>query len=69
MLKNKNRFHEPLAEGDSVSKTVGCRHAFPDNCRRNGLPRICAFVRKDGMCVEPASSWKKQYEKLKKMGK
>jgi hypothetical protein len=68
---NRNRFHAPLCEGDTRTKTVGCRHANPDSCAKHSLPDICAFVRGDGICTSPPVSWQKQYGKLhrKKAGK
>jgi len=58
------RFHEPLVEGDSAIKTVGCRHTNPDICAKHLMSSVCAFARPDGMCLAPAASWSKQYAKL-----
>ena len=65
MPKNPNPFHEPLKQGDSPEKTVGCRHTDPNICSKNMLPNVCAFVRPDQMCLYPPRSWKKQFEFLK----
>ena len=61
---SKSVFHEPLRDGDSAEKTVGCRHTNPDICRNHSLPGACAFVRDDGICVAPPASWPKQFAKL-----
>jgi hypothetical protein len=29
------------------------------------MPKVCAFVRADGMCLAPSQPWKKQFFKLK----
>ena len=63
------RFHEPLVEGDTAQKTVGCRHTNPDVCARHSLSTVCAFARADGMCLAPPTSWAKQYEKLLRVRK
>ena len=64
-MGNENAFHKPLKPGDTVEKTVGCRHTNPDICAKNMIPKVCAFARSDGMCLSPPQSWKKQFEKLK----
>lgn len=58
-------FHEPLKPGDNAEKTVGCRHTQPEICGKNRMPKVCAFVRDDGVCLAPPASWKKQFLKLK----
>lgn len=58
-------FSAPLNAKDTDKSTYGCRHTNPDICKNNSIPEICAFVRKDGMCLNPSKAWKKQYEKLK----
>jgi hypothetical protein len=67
--KQAKRFHEPLLEGDTAQKTVGCRHTNPDICAKHSIPAVCAFVRPDGMCLAPPASWPKQYEKLLQLRK
>jgi len=62
------RFHEPLQERDSESKTVGCRHTNPDICAKHSLASVCAFVRSDGMCLAPPARWPKQFRLLQKGG-
>ena len=32
------------------------------------MPKVCAFVRADGICLAPPMSWKKQFLKLKAGG-
>lgn len=63
--KNSNAYHAPLNLDDTEKQTVGCRHTQPAICSKNSLVNVCAFVRKDGMCLAPPASWKKQYHKLK----
>ncbi len=63
-LRQKNIFHEPLKPADSDTQTEGCRHSNPDNCASHSLPNICAFVRRDGMCLRPPRSWPKRYKLL-----
>lgn len=57
-------FHEPLKPRDSEKQTEGCRHTNPDICANNSMPGVCAFVRKDGLCLRPPQSWAKQYRIL-----
>ena len=64
-MRQADRFHLPLQNGDSESQTVGCRHTNPDACARRSLRTVCAFVRDDGICREPAKSWPRQYRKLR----
>ena len=64
-MGNKNHFHDPLNSKDTEQQTVGCRHTQPDICAKHSLPKVCAFVREDGMCLAPPMSWAKQYKKLK----
>jgi hypothetical protein len=56
--------HAPLHLLDSEKQTYGCRHTNPNVCGKNSVPSICAFVRKDNICLSPPTSWKKQYQKL-----
>ena len=64
MRSSETRFHEPLADGDSKTQTVGCRHSKPDNCRNNGLAGKCAFCRPDNVCLLPPRSWPQKFWKL-----
>lgn len=57
-------FHSPLHPQDSETQTVGCRHTNPAICGKNGMPKVCALVRADGMCLAPPMSWPKQFKKL-----
>ena len=54
----------PLQPGDTGERTAGCRHAQPDNCAKNEMRDVCAFVRTDGMCLSPSARWPKQYRIL-----
>ncbi len=65
-MKNNHAFHAPLTAKDTATQTVGCRHTNPDICAKNGLPKVCAFARADGMCLAPPLSWAKQFKVLKK---
>ena len=63
-MRNPNIFHAPLNALDSETKTVGCRHTNSDICAKNGLPKVCALVRADKICLAPPVSWAKQFQKL-----
>ena len=60
-----NHFHDPLNPKDTEAMTVGCRNTNKLVCGKYGIPKICAFVRPDGMCMKPPLSWSKQYKLLK----
>lgn len=62
--KQAQRFHEPIAAGDTAKQTVGCRHTNPAICAKNAMESVCAFARADGMCLAPPATWAKQFEKL-----
>ena len=65
-MRQADRFHLPLQNGETEKQTVGCRHTNPDACAKHSLPGVCAFVCGDGICREPPKkSWPKQYLKLK----
>ena len=49
---------------DSPCQTYGCRHRLPNNCSRNSMENVCAFVTADNICLKPPTGWAKQYEKL-----
>lgn len=66
--KQARRFHEPLLPGDTEKQTLGCRHTNPDICSKNSLDTVCAFVRRDGKCLAPPTSWAKQFRKLQQPG-
>jgi len=66
--KQVSNYNAPLKLKDTITKTEGCRHSNPDICGNNSLHNICAFVRKDGMCLKPPSSWPRKFEQLKKSG-
>ena len=68
MNKKSNQqsvYHAPLKPKDTATQTEGCRHTNPTICGSNLLPKVCAFVREDGMCLKPPKSWPKQFERLK----
>ena len=52
---------------DSPCQTYGCRHRIPNNCSRNSMENVCAFVTADNICLKPPTGWAKQYEKLLKI--
>jgi hypothetical protein len=64
-MRQADRFHLPLQNGDTAKQTVSCRHTNPDACAKHSLRGVCAFVRDDRICCEPPKSWPKQYLKLK----
>jgi len=64
MMKTK-AVPAPLHAQDSDTQTYGCRHSHPEFCGKNRLPKVCAFVRGDKMCLAPAASWLKLFRKLK----
>lgn len=57
-------FHAPLHPLDGESQTHGCRHTAPFTCGRHSVPKVCAFVRKDNICLSPPKSWKMQFQQL-----
>lgn len=62
-------FDTPLNKKDTEAQTYGCRQNNPNICGNNSLPGVCAFVCEDHVCKKPSRAWKKQYEKLKKIGR
>lgn len=64
MSEKNSVFHAPLSENDQEDQTEGCRHTNPDICGNHSLEEVCAFVRKDGMCLLPPKSWPKQFARL-----
>jgi hypothetical protein len=63
-LKQAQRFHEPLVEGESPRQTAGCRHRSPNTCSKHSMASACALVRADDICLAPPGSWPKQFERL-----
>lgn len=65
---NKNDLHfdfnAPLHEKDTPTQTFGCRAYQPNICANADIPKLCAFVRSDCICLKPSRAWKKQYYKL-----
>ncbi len=62
---NAEAARAPLHPKDTVKQTIGCRHTQPEVCGKNSMPKVCAFVRQDGMCLSPPKSWPMQFKKLK----
>ena len=46
-------FNAQLNAQDIETQTYGCRQNNSDICGNNGLPGICSFVSKDGICRKP----------------
>lgn len=64
MANKAVKFSAPLNQGDTETQTVGCRQNNPSICKYNGLSSVCAFVRKDGICLHPSAKWAAQYRTL-----
>jgi hypothetical protein len=64
MSKEFSVFYQPLRPLDTAMQTEGCRHTNPIICSKNRLPKVCAFVRPDQLCVCPPRTWKKQFGRL-----
>jgi predicted nucleic acid binding AN1-type Zn finger protein len=64
MSVRTNAFHAPLHPLDSEKQTYACRHTNPNVCAKHSLPGVCAFVRKNNICLSPPNTWKKQFQKL-----
>ena len=60
-------FNDPLHSLDTQFQTYGCRQTCPENCKKNGLPGVCAFASEDGVCRSPSKRWPRQYQKLSKI--
>lgn len=68
-INNHRAFNARLHPLDSETQTFGCRQTNPNFCAKNGLPAVCALVRKDAICLSPPRSWKMQFAKLKAKAK
>ena len=55
---------EPLNPQDSPHQTFGCRCRSHQNCARNSMQDVCAFVTADTICLKPPARWATQYENL-----
>jgi len=66
--KNDKASHAPLHRKDTEKQTAGCRHTQPAVCTKNSMPKVCAFVRQDDMCLSPPKSWAKHFKALKQRG-
>jgi hypothetical protein len=64
-MTQADRRNLPLQAGDTATQTVGCRRANPGLCAKHSLRSVCAFVRADGICVEPPRTWSDRFRKLK----
>jgi hypothetical protein len=65
-MKQRSFYNEPLHSKDSEDMTFGCRQTTPENCARNSLPDICAFVREDNICLSPPNKWRRKFKELEK---
>ncbi len=63
-MNNTKAHHAPLHPADTPKQTVGCCHTQPEVCGKNHMPNVCAFVRKDNVCLSPPASWVRQFLKL-----
>jgi hypothetical protein len=63
-MNKVSAFHAPPHPLDSETQTAGCRHAHPEFCAKNRLPKVCALIRADKICFAPPLSWPKQFKKL-----
>lgn len=63
-LPQRKRLYAPLQPEDTAEQTWGCRYSNPAACGRNKMPKVCAFVREDGICTDPPRGWASQYAKL-----
>ena len=61
---NKSAFHAPLHPLECEGQTYGGRYTTPEFCAKNRLPKVCALVRKDNICLAPPQFWRKQFKKL-----
>src|SRR5262249_3816268 len=63
-LPQRKRLYAPLQPEDTADRTWGCRYSNPVACGRNKMPNVCAFVREDGICMEPPRGCSGRYAKL-----
>ena len=63
-MKKVTPFHAPLHPLDNERQTYGCRYTTPEFCGKNSLPKVCALVRADKICLAPPYLWPKQFKKL-----
>jgi len=59
-----NHADHPLHAGDTATQTVGCRRSNPGTCMKHSLRAVCAFVRVDGICLEPPKTWPRTFRRL-----
>ena len=64
-MSKESILRKPLHPKDTETQTVGCRHANPNTCGRNRLPKVCAFSRSDGICTDPPKTWHGHFKRLK----
>lgn len=64
----KHAYDRPLAQGETETISIGCRHSNPDICAKHSMPNVCAFVTKDCFCYSPPVTWKVLYKKLNRQG-
>jgi hypothetical protein len=61
----KSFSNEPFHSKDAENMIFGCRQTNPVNCAKNSLYDICAFARKDNICLAPPRSWRRKFKELK----
>ena len=54
----------PLNPQDSPHQTFGCRHQNSDNCSKNSMKKVCAFVTTKNIYKTPPNGWARQYKNL-----
>jgi hypothetical protein len=65
-MSQKSFYNEPLHSKDSEDMTFGCRQMTPENCAKNSMIDICAFVREDNICLPPPNKWRKKFKTINK---
>jgi hypothetical protein len=65
-MKQRSFYNEPLHSKDAENMTFGCRQTKPENCGKNSLRDICAFVREDNTCLAPPNKWRKKFKEFNK---
>jgi len=64
-MKYHRTSHAPLHPLDAEAQTFGCRHTNPYVCAKYRVPYVCAFCKRDRICLAPPRCWKKRFAKLK----
>jgi hypothetical protein len=63
---NRDAPNKPLHPRDTPLETFECRRAEPIYCKNYRLPKVCAWVRSDKMCLCPPVGWEKRFAVLKR---